>query len=313
MLDTIMEFLKLTFGDILGTFIFLMSELIVLFIVISFIVALIQIYVSKDKIKRILTTPNKFLNSVLGALLGAITPFCSCSTVPILMGLLTSGAPFSGTISFLITSPILNPAIILLFLTFFGLKATIIYGIFTFIFAVVVGLLLDKLGFKSEVKNVSLKCEGNNELSYEDIEGSFFERNKIVFKAALSDSLVFLKPVIPFLILGAGIGSFIYGFVPEDLLAKFAGKSNLFSVPIASLAGIPMYIRTETMIPVARILIDKGVGAGTMVALIIGGAGASIPEVSLLATIFKKKMVIAFLVSIFFIATVTGYAFNFIM
>ena len=294
-------------------FLFLMGELVLLFIGISFLVALIQIYLSKDKIKRILTTPKKGLNSMLGAVLGAVTPFCSCSTVPILVGLLKSGTPFSGTISFLLTSPILNPAIIALFLTFFGLKATIIYTAFTFIFAVIVGLLLDKLGFEKEVKNVSIKGEGNDEIVYENLEGTFLQKNKAAFKYAFFDSLILFRQVFPYLLLGAGIGSFIYEFVPQDLLSNFAGKSNILSVPIAALVGIPMYIRTETMIPIARILIDKGVGYGTMIALIIGGAGASIPELSLLGSIFKKKMMIAFVLSIFTVAIITGYVFNIIM
>lgn len=294
-------------------FLFLMGELLLLFILISFIVALIQIYLSKEKIKKILTTPSKGLNSVLGALLGAVTPFCSCSTVPILVGLLKSGAPFSGTISFLLTSPVLNPAIIILFLTFFGLKATIIYAGFTFSTAVIIGLTLDKLGFQKEVKNISIKGGSEDELVYENLEGTFIEKNKIAFKHALGESLVLLKQVVPYLVLGAAIGAFIYEFIPQELLAKFAGKSNLLSVPVAAIVGIPMYIRTETMIPVARILIDKGVGYGTMVALIIGGAGASIPELSILNSIFKKKMMIAFVLSILFIAIITGYVFNIIM
>lgn len=294
-------------------FLFLMGELLLLFIGISFLVALIQIYLSKDKIKRILTTPRKGLNSILGAILGAVTPFCSCSTVPILVGLLKSGAPFSGTISFLLTSPILNPAIIALFLTFFGLKATIIYTTFTFILAVIVGLLLDKFGFEKEVKNVSIKGEQSDEIVYENLEGTFLEKNKIVFKHGFFEALILLKEVFPYLLLGAGIGAFIYEFIPEDLLSNFAGKSNILSVPIAAIVGIPMYIRTETMIPIARILIDKGVGYGTMVALIIGGAGASIPELSLLGSIFKKKMMIAFVLSIFTVAIITGYVFNIIM
>ena len=298
---------------VIKMFLFLMGELLLLFIGISFLVALIQIYLSKDKIKRILTTPRKGLNSILGAILGAVTPFCSCSTVPILVGLLKSGAPFSGTISFLLTSPILNPAIIALFLTFFGLKATIIYTAFTFTFAVIIGLLLDKLGFKKEVKNVSIKGDQSDEIVYENLEGTFLEKNITAFKYAFFESLVLFKQVFPYLLLGAGIGSFIYEFIPEDLLSNFAGKSNILSVPIAALVGIPMYIRTETMIPIARILIDKGVGYGTMVALIIGGAGASIPELSLLGSVFKKKMMIAFVLSIFTVAIITGYVFNMIM
>jgi uncharacterized membrane protein YraQ (UPF0718 family) len=121
------------------------------------------------------------------------------------------------------------------------------------------------------------------------------------------------REVVPYLLLGAGIGAFIYEFIPQDLLSNFAGKSNILSVPIAAIVGIPMYIRTETMIPIAKILIDKGVGYGTMIALIIGGAGASIPELSLLGSIFKKKMMVAFVISIFLVAIITGYIFNFIM
>ncbi len=294
-------------------FLFLMGELMLLFIGISFLVALIQIYLSKEKIKRILTTPRKGVNSILGAILGAVTPFCSCSTVPILVGLLKSGAPFSGTMSFLLTSPILNPAIITLFLAFFGLKSTIIYTAFTFIFAVVAGLFLDALGFEKEVKNISIKGGSGDELVYEKLEGTFWEKNKIALKHAFIESLSLFREVVPYLLLGAGIGAFIYEFVPQDLFTNFAGKSNILSVPIAAIVGVPMYIRTETMIPIAKILIDKGVGYGTMIALIIGGAGASIPELSLLGSIFKKKMMVAFVVSIFLVATITGYIFNFIM
>ena len=291
------------------TFLVLFGELLVLFIGISFVVALLQIYISQERIKHVLTTPRKSLNSVLGALLGAVTPFCSCSTIPVLVGLFKSGAPFSGAISFLLTSPILNPAIITLMLAFFGLKATIIYAIVTFIFAVVMGIVLDKLGFEREIKNVSIKG-GHTTITWEKLNGTFWQKQSQVMKLAFKDSFGLFKDVFLYLLLGAGIGAFIYGFVPTDLLVRFAGKDNLWAVPLAALVGIPMYIRTETMIPIASVLIAKGVAPGVTIALILGGAGASIPEVSLLSSIFKKKMVIAFVMCIFLVATITGYIFN---
>ncbi len=291
------------------TFLVLFGELLVLFIGISFVVALLQIYISQERIKHVLTTPRKSLNSVLGALLGAVTPFCSCSTIPVLVGLFKSGAPFSGAISFLLTSPILNPAIITLMLAFFGLKATIIYAIVTFIFAVVMGIVLDKLGFEREIKNVSIKG-GHTTITWEKLSGTFWQKQSQVMKLAFKDSFGLFKDVFLYLLLGAGIGAFIYGFVPTDLLVRFAGKDNLWAVPLAALVGIPMYIRTETMIPIASVLIAKGVAPGVTIALILGGAGASIPEVSLLSSIFKKKMVIAFVMCIFLVATITGYIFN---
>lgn len=295
------------------TFLMLFGELFALFIGISFVVALLQIYVSQERIKKILTTPKKGLNSILGALLGAVTPFCSCSTIPVLVGLFKSGAPFCGAISFLLTSPILNPAIITLLLAFFGIKATVIYTIFTFVFAVVMGLVLDKMGFEKEVKNVSVKGGHQDAMTWEKLEGTFWQKQAQAFRSSIKDAFGLFRGVVLYLLLGAGIGAFIYEFIPTDLLANFAGANNLWAVPLAAVVGIPMYIRTETMIPIASILIAKGVAPGVMIALILGGAGASIPEVSLLNSIFKKKMVIAFVLCIFFVATVTGYIFNIVM
>lgn len=293
------------------TFLMLFGELFGLFIGISFVVALLQIYISQDRIKRILTTPKKGLNSVLGALLGAVTPFCSCSTIPVLVGLFKSGAPFCGAISFLLTSPILNPAIITLMLAFFGVKATIIYTVFTFVFAVVMGLILDKAGFEKYVKNVTVKGGHQDNVCWGNLQGTFWQKQWQAIKLSLKDAFGLFKGVVLFLLLGAGIGAFIYEFVPTDLLANFAGANSLWAVPLAAIVGIPMYIRTETMIPIASILIAKGVAPGVMISLILGGAGASIPEVSLLNSIFKKKMVITFVLCIFAVATITGFIFNF--
>ena len=210
-------------------------------------VALLQIYISQDRIKRILTTPKKGLNSVLGALLGSVTPFCSCSTIPVLVGLFKSGAPFCGAISFLLTSPILNPAIITLMLAFFGVKATIVYAVFTFLFAVVMGLILDAAGFEKEIKNVTVKGGHQDGVSWETLQGTFWQKQLQAFKISLKDAFGLFRGVVLFLLLGAGIGAFIYEFVPTDLLANFAGASNLWAVPVAAVVGIPMYIRTETI------------------------------------------------------------------
>lgn len=295
------------------TFLMLFGELLVLFVGISFAVALLQIYISQERIKRVLTTPRKSLNSVLGALLGAVTPFCSCSTIPVLVGLFKSGAPFHGAISFLLTSPVLNPAVLTLLVAFFGGKATAVYSVFTFCFAVVMGLVLDKAGFAKEVKNVSITGGREEGLCWEDLEGTFWQRQKQAVLLALRDSLGLFRRVLPFLLLGAAIGAFIHDFIPTELLARFAGAGNLWAVPLAAVVGIPMYIRTETMIPIASVLIAKGVAPGVMIALVLGGAGASIPEVSLLTSIFKKRMVIAFVLCVFTVATITGYVFNWIL
>ena len=294
-----------------GTFLYLFGELFALFIAISFLVALLQIWVSKDRIKRLLTRPHKVENAILGALLGSVTPFCSCSTIPVLVGLFKSGAPFSGAISFLMTSPILNPAIIALLLVFFGPLPTVVYALITFVFAICVGLLLDKLGFSRYVKNVNVSggC-GCEDITWEKLEGTFWQKQWQACKYAVKDAIGLFKGVIGWLLLGAGSGALIYGFVPTELLENFAGADNLWAIPLAAVIGIPMYIRVETMIPIAGILMDKGVSAGLVIALILGGAGAAIPEVSLLNSIFKKQMVVTFVLCIFLVAVGTGFAFT---
>lgn len=295
------------------TFLMLFGELFALFIGISFLVALLQVYVSKERIKRLLTRPHKVTNALLGAALGAVTPFCSCSTIPVLVGLLRSGAPFSGAISFLLTSPVLNPAILALLLVFFGPVPTAVYAVLAFAFAVAAGLVLDALGFSRYVKNVSIQGGAQDGATWETLEGTFWQKQRQAVLISLKEAVGLFRGVVGWLLLGAGIGAFIYGFVPQELLGGFAGANDLWAIPLAAVVGIPMYIRAETMIPIAGILMGKGVSAGVVIALILGGAGASIPEVSLLNSIFKKPMVATFVLCVFIVATATGFAFTILL
>lgn len=296
-------------------FIKLFGELLVLFVGISFVVALLQVYISSARVRKLLSTPKRTVNSILGAALGAITPFCSCSTIPMLTGLIRSGAPFCGVVSFLLASPVLNPAIITLFVAFFGLKVAFVYGTFVFMLAVVMGLLLDKLGFVNEVKpsaQVSCGCCGGG-TTWETLSGSFWTKQKQAVSIAARNSSELFLHVLPYLLLGAGLGAFIHEVVPEGLLERFIGADSFWAIPLAAVIGIPMYIRTETMIPIASILIAKGVAPGVVIALIIGGAGASLPEISLLSSMFTKKMIAAFLGCVFTVSILTGCVFNLLM
>ncbi len=299
-------------------FLHLFGELLVLFVGISFTIALLQVYISPARVRRLLSTPRRWLNSILGTALGAVTPFCSCSTIPVLAGLLRSGAPFCGVVSFLLISPVLNPAILTLFVAFFGVKATVMYGAFTFTLAVAMGLFLDRLGFIREVKpaaNSGCGCFGcgGGGTAWENLSGSFLEKQREAIALAAQNAGTLFRDVLPYLLLGAGIGAFIHEAVPEGLLENFAGAKQFWAIPLAAVVGIPMYIRTETMIPLASILMAKGVAPGVAIALILGGAGASLPELSLLSSIFTRKMIAAFVACVFTVAIVTGVAFNLTM
>lgn len=296
-------------------FLKLFGELLFLFVGISFIVALLQVYISPARIRNLLTADKKIVSGILGASLGSITPFCSCSTIPVLTGLIKSGAPFCGVVSFLLTSPILNPAIITLFLAFFGLKAAAIYATFVLVLAVIIGLLLDKFGFVKEVKLTQAEscvcCSCGK--TWDTISGNFFQKQLKAIRIAATNSRELFKAVLPYLLIGASIGAFIHEVIPTDFLENFAGKNQFWAIPVAAVVGIPMYIRTETMIPVASILMAKGVAPGVVIALIIGGAGASLPELSLLSSMFKRKMIVAFVTCVFIVAIVTGSIFNLVL
>jgi hypothetical protein len=277
-------------------------ELTVLFIGITFLVGLIQEYVPDETIKKALGGRNKVVGSILGAGFGALTPFCSCSTIPLLLGMLKAGVPFAAAMAFLFSSPLLNPVIISLFVILLGWKVTVLYFVIVFIAAIIIGLLLDGLGFSSYVKSAAVvrNCC--------DCQQATDAKSRIQRSARFAFSL--FRQLMPYLLLGAGIGAFIHGFVPTDIVTRLAGPSNPLAVPVAAIVGIPLYIRAETMIPIGLALIEKGMSVGAVLALIIGGAGASIPELTLLSAIFKKRLLTAFVVTIFAIAVAAGYLAN---
>ena len=284
----------------------------VLFVGISFLVVFLQKLLPQELIGRTLSGSRRGLGNVLGAAFGALTPFCSCSTIPILVGLLNSGVPFGASMSFLIASPILNPAIIGLLLMLFGLEFTLVYFALAFASAVVTGALWERLGLARDVKRVRIVKENCCASETSDFSPGLQNAVQKAKEALLQATGLFLQ-VLPYLLVGALIGAFIYGWVPEELIVRLAGRSNALAVPIAAAIGVPMYIRAETMIPISSVLIKKGMSLGAVTALIIGGAGASIPEVLLLNAVFKRRLLIAFVVTVFLTATVTGYVVNLIV
>jgi len=291
-------------------FLVIAAELIILFIGISFLVGLIREYVPEEKIKAALKNRKYGMGNVLGAGFGALTPFCSCSTIPLLVGLLDVGIPFGIAYSFLIASPLLNPVIFFLLLALFGIVPTLIYTAIAFSIAVISGILLERAGYAKYVKAVTLEKTAACDCHTEDQSASSVHKARFI--RSLGFAFTLFRQVVPYLILGAAIGAFIYGFVPDDLIIAVAGPENPLAIPIAAIIGVPMYIRAETIIPISAVLVGKGMGIGAVMALIIGGAGASIPEVTLLASIFEKRLVAAFVVTVLGVAILAGVIFQFL-
>ncbi|MBZ3935540.1 permease [Methanimicrococcus blatticola] len=313
--------------ETLKSFITLGLELSILFFAISGLVGLVQQYVPESKIKSVLG--GKYgTGYIFAVLLGMLTPFCSCSTIPVLRGLIKAKAGFGPTLTFLFTSPLLNPVVVGLFIATFGLRVTVTYVCIAIVIAIVSGFILSKFGFEKyiipENEDVPVKCcdspAGKKPITLTtvktccpspepiviDKKPTFWMNVKTAFKGAAKQ----FKNLFPYLLLGVAIGSVIHGFVPGDFIAKYAGDDNLLAIPIAAVIGIPLYLRVETLIPLSAALVSKGMSLGAVMALIIGGAGASLTEVILLKSMFKTPMIIAFLTVVLGMAVFAGYFFQ---
>jgi len=286
-----------------GMFAFLATELTILFLLISYLVGMLQEHIPPAKIQSILSSKNG-QGYIVAGFLGAITPFCSCSTIPFLKGLLRAKAGFGTMMVFLFASPLLNPVIIGLFAVTFGIKVTLFYFVIAMGVSVVAGYTLEKLGFEKYIQPEAYEAPKSSGCGSR-CGGAKKPINKWkkVWLATWSD----FKKVLPYLIGGIAIGSMIYGFMPTEFVARIASDDNLFAIPVAAVIGIPLYIRAEAVIPLSAALAAKGMGLGAVMALIIGSAGASLTEVILLKSIFKNPMIAAFLVVILGMATSAGY------
>jgi len=290
-----------SFETSLYFFFILLAELSLLFIGISTIIGLTLAYISDDKLQRLLSHKG-VLGNILGALMGGLTPFCACSTIPMTVGMLKAKVPFGPVISFVVASPILNPIVLSMMVALLGLKAGIIYAVVSFLAAVIFGLILEKMGFSKQVKKV-IVTGGQQDQAVLD---TF--KDKLIH--ALSSAVKDYRAVFKYLVIGVAIGAIIKGFIPQNLIIQIAGPQNPAAVPVAAVIGIPLYIRASTAIPIGLALVQKGMSVGAVIALIIGGAGMAIPEMSLLSSIFKPRLV-GVLVGVIFITAVTaGFLFN---
>ena len=286
----------------------IMAELAVLFVVVSTLVGLAQQYVSEEKIRKLLTRRWGFGN-LLGAALGSLTPFCSFSTIPVLIGLLRSGAPFGAAISFLFASPLANPVVLGLFLVLFGWQVMVVYAALGISLAVLTGVLWELVGLEKYVRSrTDAAKEAHETAQGRSAELGFGQR----LRYAAAGGWAEFRGALPYLFAGVAAGAAIHGFVPSSWIVTVAGPENPFAIPVAAAIGAPLYIWPETMLPIGAALIEKGMGIGTLMALAVAGAGASIPEVTVLGTVFKPRLLVLFVATILIIAVLIGYVFAFL-
>ena len=296
-------------------FVQLFAELTLLFLAISYLVALINQRLPPDKIQRILGT-RKGQGYLTAATIGAVTPFCSCSTIPMLIGLLKARAGFGPTMTFLFTSPLLNPIVIALFIPVLGLEATLWYAVLALTSSITAGVLLDRFGFERFIKQTMLEskpatCDSGFDSTEEtSCCGSATRDEPSMWLTAWQESWALFRSMMPYMVVAMLIGAGVHGFVPADFFAQVASADNPVAVPTAALIGIPLYVRVTSLLPLVGSFVAKGVSMGAVIALVIGSGGASLPEMILLKRLFYWPLMIAFLVVVFSTAVVSGFAFN---
>ncbi len=294
-------------ADALNFFIYDTIKIFLLLTVIIFVISVIRSYFPPEKTKRILSHKKEFIGNILAALLGIVTPFCSCSAVPLFIGFVEAGVPLGVTFSFLISSPMVNEVAIVLLWGLFGWKVTAIYigtGLFVAFFG---GLIIGKLKLEKWIEEYVFKIQIGQ--GQEAARPTFSER----LEGARWNTADILKKVWLYIIIAIGIGGFIHGYVPQDFLTHYAGKGNPFAVPVAVAIGVPLYSNAAGVIPIVYALMEKGMSMGTVLAFMMAVTALSLPEMIILRKVLKLPLlgVFAGIMTITIIAV--GYLFNAIL
>ncbi|EMA72363.1 permease [Halorubrum distributum] len=309
-------------------FLHLAMVLTPLFIGASFLVGLAQEYLPPERVEEMLRARDHGSGNVLAAGLGAVTPFCSCSTVPVLAGLLGAGAPTGMAFSFLLASPIVNWIAVFLLFGLFGTGVTVAYVTTALLAAIVAGLIIGTFELDGYIKDVRITA-GGREIATDggatpsDASGAAdaggcsecgttttnrTHKERVI--AAGEGALSFFRDTLPYIAVGIAIGALIHGAVPAEFLQQIAGPGNPLATPIAALAGAPIYVSISGMLPIAHSLTEAGIPIGTVIAFVIGGAGISIPNLILLNKLFERRLLAIYATTVVTIGITVGVLFN---
>lgn len=283
----------------------------ILLVVINYIMAITRYYFPMEKVRDILTKRRWYgLDYLLAALLGVVTPFCSCSSIPLFIGFLSAGIPLGVTFAFLISSPLVNEASLYLFPAVFGLKATILYNLIGIGVSILGGMIIQRLNMEKYVQPEFLKFK-----SKKQVEAEYNNRKvplKNLIKHWTSEAMDITRKVFPYVVLGVAIGALIHGFIPESLITKYLSIKSWYIVPLATLMGVPLYANSVSVIPVIEALVGKGVPMGTALAFMTATVTLSLPEALILKKLMKWPLLIAFFGITILGIMIIGYLFNFI-
>ena len=295
-----------TSGKIGGSvqfFIYDVIKIVFLLCVLIFIISYIQSFFPPERTKKILGRFHGIGANIIAALLGTVTPFCSCSSIPLFIGFTSAGLPLGVTFSFLISSPMVDLGSLVLLMSIFGAKVAVIYVALGLVIAVAGGTLIEKLHLENQVEEFIRKAK---QIDIPQEELTVKDRIKYAWEQVVET----LKKVFPYILVGVGIGAFIHNWIPEDIIVKFLGTGNPFGVIIATIVGVPMYADIFGCIPIAEALLAKGARLGVVLSFMMGVTTLSLPSMIMLKKAIKPKLLGVFIGICTIGIIVVGYLFN---
>ncbi|WP_439183244.1 permease [Carboxylicivirga taeanensis] len=301
-------------GEVLNFFLYDTAKIIILVFLISSLMGVVNVYFPVERIRNYLTTRKLYgLQYFIASFFGAITPFCSCSSIPLFIGFVQGGIPLGVTFAYLITSPLVNEVAVAMFLGLFGWKATLIYASSGVALGMVGGYILGKLKLdrylSDWVQQIQHAGEQTMQTGYESEHVHFFHR----LPAIVADGWGIVRKVLPYIIIGIGVGALMHGFVPEDFFSAYLSEDKWYAVPVAVIMAVPLYANASGIVPVIQVFVAKGVPLGTAIAFMMAVIGLSLPEATLLKKVMKWKLIFIFFGTITFFIILLGYLFNWIL
>ena len=288
-------------------FIFEVPKVLLLLTIIVFVVGIVRSYFSPERTRKILGGKKLFAGNVLASLLGVVTPFCSCSAIPLFLGFVESGIPLGVTFSFLIAAPMINEVALVLLFGLFGWKTALLYMSTGLIIAIVSGYVIGILKLEKYVEPWVYEIKAGH-LEMDEEKPSFSNRISYGFDAVKE----IVAKVWIYIVVGIAVGAGIHGYVPENFMASFMGKDAWWSVPAAVLLGVPMYSNAAGIIPIVQALLEKGASLGTVLAFMMGVIGLSLPETIILRKVLKLRLIFTFVGIVAVGIIIVGYIFNII-
>jgi uncharacterized membrane protein YraQ (UPF0718 family) len=285
-------------------FVFETPKVLMLLTLVVFGVGIVRSFFTPERTRHVLTGKRESVGNVLAALLGIVTPFCSCSAVPLFIGFVTAGVPLGVTFSFLISAPMVNEIAVVLLFGLFGWKVAMLYVGTGLFIAMIAGWIIGRLKLERHIEPWVFEIQTDGELAEEKLSS----HDRIQFGLTAMRDIV--GKVWPYVAIGIGIGAWIHGYVPEDFLASLMGKEAWWSVPAAVLIGIPMYSNAAGIIPIVQALLEKGAALGTVLAFMMAVIALSLPETVILRKVLKPALIGAFVGVVGVGILIVGYLFN---